>query len=117
MYTPYLYFLLHCANYVIIPYFTQLIMLYKYTLHFASTYTLGIHGFGFCHAAKDAFFLILRNCLRVAILTTLSNLAMFIAKIMITGIVGGSVFFILHHYYQDDLNGLIAPTVFSMFLG
>ena len=42
---------------------------------------------------------------------------MFIAKIMITGIVGGSVFFILHHYYQDDLNGLIAPTVFSMFLG
>uniref|UniRef100_A0A8B9LX97 Choline transporter-like protein n=1 Tax=Astyanax mexicanus TaxID=7994 RepID=A0A8B9LX97_ASTMX len=55
---------------------------------------ISIYGKNFCTSAKDAFFLLMRNILRVAVLDKVTDFLLFLGKLLIVGIVGiGSFFF------------------------
>jgi hypothetical protein len=73
-----------------------------------------IHGTSFCWAAKEAFFLICRNVLRIGALHVVSGIAMIIGKVFIMGIVGTTAFYIFEYRYDGDLNGMAAPTIMTM---
>jgi len=45
-----------------------------------------VQGTNFCSSAKDAFFLLLRNVARLAVLTGVTNFLMFLSKIVVVGI-------------------------------
>ena len=45
-----------------------------------------VSGKNFCSSAKDAFFLLLRNVARLAVLTGVVNFLMFLSKIVVVGI-------------------------------
>jgi hypothetical protein len=44
----------------------------------------------------------------------LSYIAMSVGKLMIVAVTGCGAFYILSTYYQDKINGLIAPTILTM---
>lgn len=75
-----------------------------------------IHGNSFCFAAKDAFFLVARNILRIGALESLEYLAMFVGKVLIISVVGTTTYFILQTYYEDRLTGLMGPTILTIFI-
>lgn len=75
-----------------------------------------IHSTSFCFAAKDAFFLILRNCMRIGMLDALSGLALIFGRFIITLAVGGGAYFIFTTHYQGSMSGLIGATVLCMFV-
>ncbi|XP_063058155.1 choline transporter-like protein 2 [Engraulis encrasicolus] len=54
---------------------------------------VAIYGKNFCTAAKDAFFLLMRNILRVAVLDKVTDFLLFLGKLLIVGIVGICSFF------------------------
>ncbi|XP_047669534.1 choline transporter-like protein 2 isoform X1 [Tachysurus fulvidraco] len=55
---------------------------------------VAIYGKNFCTSAKDAFFLLMRNIVRVAVLDKVTDFLLFLGKLLIVGIVGiGSFFF------------------------
>ncbi|XP_053540259.1 choline transporter-like protein 2 isoform X1 [Ictalurus punctatus] len=55
---------------------------------------VAIYGKNFCTSAKDAFFLLMRNIIRVAVLDKVTDFLLFLGKLLIVGIVGiGSFFF------------------------
>ena len=45
-----------------------------------------VSGNNFCSSAKDAFFLLLRNAARLAVLTGVVNFLMFLSKIVVVGL-------------------------------
>ena len=45
-----------------------------------------VSGNNFCTSAKDAFFLLLRNAARLAVLTGVVNFLMFLSKIVVVGL-------------------------------
>ena len=45
-----------------------------------------VSGKNFCSSAKDAFFLLLRNVARLAVLTGVTNSLMFLSKIVVVGL-------------------------------
>ena len=45
-----------------------------------------VSGKNFCSSAKDAFFLLLRNVARLAVLTGVTNFLMFLSKIVVVGL-------------------------------
>merc|ERR1711937_536755 len=47
---------------------------------------IAIHGISFCTAAKRAFFLILRNILRIGSVALLSTIFLFLGKMFICGV-------------------------------
>uniref|UniRef100_A0A8B9RP29 Choline transporter-like protein n=1 Tax=Astyanax mexicanus TaxID=7994 RepID=A0A8B9RP29_ASTMX len=49
---------------------------------------ISIYGKNFCTSAKDAFFLLMRNILRVAVLDKVTDFLLFLGKLLIVGIVG-----------------------------
>ena len=77
-----------------------------------------IHGYSFCQAARTAFFLILRNCLRVFAVNMVADFVLMLSKVMIPGLT--SLLFYLAVIYgrnQDtEINGIIAPTVIVFIL-
>ncbi|XP_072299737.1 choline transporter-like protein 2 [Eucyclogobius newberryi] len=52
-----------------------------------------IYGKNFCSAAKDAFFLLMRNIIRVAVLDKVTDFLLFLGKMLVVGIVGVFAFF------------------------
>uniref|UniRef100_A0A8C5I0Q7 Choline transporter-like protein n=1 Tax=Gouania willdenowi TaxID=441366 RepID=A0A8C5I0Q7_GOUWI len=52
-----------------------------------------IYGKNFCTAAKDAFFLLLRNVVRVAVLDKVTDFLLFLGKLLIVGLLGVLAFF------------------------
>lgn len=42
-----------------------------------------IHGLNFCSAAKKAFLLLIKNLVRVAVLTRISEMVIFVSKLAI----------------------------------
>ncbi|CAH1271865.1 SLC44A4 [Branchiostoma lanceolatum] len=54
---------------------------------------IAIYGKNFCVSAKKAFFLIMRNILRVAAVTSVTVFLMFLGKLVVTGIVGTLSFY------------------------
>ncbi|XP_051930052.1 choline transporter-like protein 5 [Hippocampus zosterae] len=54
---------------------------------------IAIHGKSFCTSSKDAFFLLMRNVLRVAVLDKVTDFLLFLGKLLIAGTVGALAFF------------------------
>ncbi|XP_062853268.1 choline transporter-like protein 2 isoform X4 [Trichomycterus rosablanca] len=49
---------------------------------------VAIYGKNFCTSAKDAFFLLMRNIVRVAVLDQVTDFLLFLGKLLIVGVVG-----------------------------
>ena len=69
-----------------------------------------IHGYSFCRASREAFFLILKNILRISAVSIVSDLVLFIGKMFIVLASTIGAYFYMQYYYGDDLNGLAMPT-------
>ncbi|KAJ8001745.1 hypothetical protein DPEC_G00172630 [Dallia pectoralis] len=54
---------------------------------------VAIYGKSFCTSARDAFFLLMRNIVRVAVLDKVTDFLLFLGKLLIVGIVGIFSFF------------------------
>ncbi|XP_041695864.1 choline transporter-like protein 5-B isoform X1 [Coregonus clupeaformis] len=54
---------------------------------------IAIYGKNFCISAKDAFFLLMRNVVRVAVLDKVTDFLLFLGKVLISGSVGVLAFF------------------------
>uniref|UniRef100_A0A671XPZ3 Choline transporter-like protein n=1 Tax=Sparus aurata TaxID=8175 RepID=A0A671XPZ3_SPAAU len=54
---------------------------------------IAIYGKSFCPSARDAFFLLMRNIVRVAVLDKVTDFLLFLGKLLIVGIVGIFSFF------------------------
>uniref|UniRef100_A0A3B4B8P7 Choline transporter-like protein n=1 Tax=Periophthalmus magnuspinnatus TaxID=409849 RepID=A0A3B4B8P7_9GOBI len=60
---------------------------------FGVSRNIAIYGKSFCTSAKDAFFLLMRNIVRVAVLDKVTDFLLFLGKLLIVGIVGIFSFF------------------------
>ncbi|XP_063759355.1 choline transporter-like protein 2 isoform X2 [Eleginops maclovinus] len=93
-----------------------------------------IYGKNFCTSARDAFFLLMRNMIRVAVLDKVTDFLLFLGKLLIVGLVGIFAFFFfsgrveafentaphLHYYWVPILtvvvgSYLIAHGFFSVY--
>ncbi|XP_034003424.1 choline transporter-like protein 5-B isoform X4 [Trematomus bernacchii] len=54
---------------------------------------IAIYGKNFCTSSKDAFFLLMRNIIRVAVLDNVTDFLLFLGKLLISGSVGVLAFF------------------------
>lgn len=76
-----------------------------------------IYGHSFCKAARKAFFLLLRNILRVAAVNILSTFVLFLGKLLIPV---GTVFLcynaLAYGYPNAAVSGLVAPLVLCFLL-
>jgi solute carrier family 44 (choline transporter-like protein), member 2/4/5 len=54
---------------------------------------IAIHGKCFCIAAKDGFFLVMRNCLRLLVLDNVTGFILFVGKLIVAALVGVSAYF------------------------
>ncbi len=62
-----------------------------------------INGTNFCSSAKEAFGLILRNCVRVVVLDKVTDFLLFLGKLVVTSIVALLSFF----YFSGGLNSKV----------
>uniref|UniRef100_A0A6Q2YPN6 Choline transporter-like protein n=1 Tax=Esox lucius TaxID=8010 RepID=A0A6Q2YPN6_ESOLU len=58
---------------------------------------IAIYGKGFCPSARDAFYLMMRNVVRVAVLDRVTDFLLFLGKMLIAGTVGVIAFFFFTH--------------------
>ncbi|KAK2844032.1 hypothetical protein Q5P01_010691 [Channa striata] len=56
---------------------------------------LAIYGKSFCNSARDAFFLVMRNIVRVAVLDRVTDFLLFLGKLLVAGGVGVFAFLFL----------------------
>ncbi|XP_041861493.1 choline transporter-like protein 5-B isoform X2 [Melanotaenia boesemani] len=54
---------------------------------------IAIYGRNFCTSSKDAFFLLMRNVVRVAVLDKVTDFLLFLGKLLVSGGVGALAFF------------------------
>ncbi|XP_048101785.1 choline transporter-like protein 2 isoform X2 [Alosa alosa] len=54
---------------------------------------VAIYGKNFCTSARDAFFLLMRNIIRVTVLDKVTDFLLFLGKLLIVGLVGVFAFF------------------------
>ncbi|KAG9333788.1 hypothetical protein JZ751_010132, partial [Albula glossodonta] len=54
---------------------------------------IAIYGKNFCSSAREAFFLLMRNVLRVAVLDRVTDFLLFLGKVLVAGSVGVLAFF------------------------
>ncbi|KAF4115703.1 choline transporter-like protein 2 isoform X2 [Onychostoma macrolepis] len=87
-----------------------------------NTYIMvAIYGKNFCRSARDAFFLLMRNVIRVVVLDKVTDFILFLGKLLIVGLVGIFAFFFfsghtdafkgaapsLHYYWVPILTVLV----------
>ncbi|XP_046368396.2 choline transporter-like protein 2 [Haliotis rufescens] len=76
-----------------------------------------IYGRNFCSAAKDGFFLIMRNIVRTFVLDKVADFIMFISKLMVTGAIGIAAYYWFNSKinilpnFVPDLNYSLVPVV------
>ncbi|XP_063305558.1 choline transporter-like protein 2 isoform X2 [Pelobates fuscus] len=58
---------------------------------------IAIYGTNFCTSARNAFFLLMRNIIRVAVLDKVTDFLLFLGKLLIVGCVGILAFFFFTH--------------------
>lgn len=82
---------------------------------------VAIHGKNFCRSARDAFFLLMRNVIRVVVVDKVTDFILFLGKLLIVGLVGIFAFFFfsgqtdafkgaapsLHYYWVPILTVLV----------
>ena len=71
-----------------------------------------INGTNFCSSAKEAFGLILRNCVRVVVLDKVTDFLLFLGKLVVTSIVALLSFF----YFSGGLNDKVPFGKISCFM-
>uniref|UniRef100_A0A8C7DD57 Choline transporter-like protein n=1 Tax=Oncorhynchus kisutch TaxID=8019 RepID=A0A8C7DD57_ONCKI len=76
---------------------------------------VAIYGKNFCTSAKDAFFLLMRNMIRVAVLDKVTDFLLFLGKLLIVGltVVVGS-YLIAHGFFS--VYAMCVDTLFLCFL-
>uniref|UniRef100_A0A1A7ZXS0 Choline transporter-like protein n=2 Tax=Nothobranchius furzeri TaxID=105023 RepID=A0A1A7ZXS0_NOTFU len=82
---------------------------------------VAIHGRNFCASARDAFMLLMRNIIRVAVVDKVTDFLLFLGKLLVVGLVGVFAFFFfsgrvkafentaphLHYYWVPILTAVI----------
>ncbi|CAL1544616.1 unnamed protein product [Lymnaea stagnalis] len=80
---------------------------------------IAIHGKNFCLSAKDAFFLIMRNVVRVVVLDKVTDFLLFLSKLLVTGAIftmsffwfKGSISFFDKYVVRPSLNYYLTPVI------
>ncbi|XP_064615928.1 choline transporter-like protein 2 isoform X2 [Liolophura sinensis] len=78
---------------------------------------VAVYGKNFCTSAKNAFFLILRNAVRVVVIDKVTDFLLFIGKLVIVGAITTAAYFFYDGRipflteYQPNLNFYIIPVV------
>uniref|UniRef100_A0A3P8R1S5 Choline transporter-like protein n=1 Tax=Astatotilapia calliptera TaxID=8154 RepID=A0A3P8R1S5_ASTCA len=70
---------------------------------------MAIYGKNFCTSSKDAFFLLMRNVVRVAVLDKVTDFLLFLGKLLISGSVGILAFFFFSRkipFFQEEVPSL-----------
>uniref|UniRef100_A0A3B4FD16 Choline transporter-like protein n=1 Tax=Pundamilia nyererei TaxID=303518 RepID=A0A3B4FD16_9CICH len=70
---------------------------------------MAIYGKNFCTSSKDAFFLLMRNVVRVAVLDKVTDFLLFLGKLLISGSVGILAFFFFSRkipVFQEEVPSL-----------
>uniref|UniRef100_A0AAQ5Y6X4 Choline transporter-like protein n=1 Tax=Amphiprion ocellaris TaxID=80972 RepID=A0AAQ5Y6X4_AMPOC len=70
---------------------------------------IAIYGKNFCTSSKDAFFLLMRNVVRVAVLDKVTDFLLFLGKLLISGSVGVLAFFFFSRkipVFQEEVPSL-----------
>jgi len=75
-----------------------------------------IFGYSFCKAARKAFFLILRNVLRISAVAIVSEFVLIIGKMFITFTATTAGYYYLDTYMSDELNGLWCPILLILLM-
>jgi len=76
-----------------------------------------IYGYSFCKAARKAFFLLLRNILRVAAVNMLSTFVLFMGKVLIPTCTTFVCYLALvYGTNTSNVSGIVAPLVFVFLL-
>lgn len=76
-----------------------------------------VYGRNFCSAAKEAFFLLLRNVVRAVVLDKICDYVLFISKLMVTAAVGVGAYFWFSggidffQKYNPNLNYFLTPVI------
>uniref|UniRef100_A0A8C2F616 Choline transporter-like protein n=1 Tax=Cyprinus carpio TaxID=7962 RepID=A0A8C2F616_CYPCA len=90
-------------------------------IHLSFLPQVAIYGKNFCRSACDAFFLLMRNVIRVVVLDKVTDFILFLGKLLIVGLVGIFAFFFfsghtdafkgaapsLHYYWVPILTVLV----------
>ncbi len=75
-----------------------------------------IHGSSFCHAAKEGFYLVCRNILRIGALHVVSGFVLLIAKVAVTVFAGVGAYWIFTGSFDVKINGYMGPTILVMII-
>jgi len=79
-----------------------------------------IYGKNFCSSARDAFFLLLRNVVRVAVLDNVTDFLLFIGRLVIVGSMGIASYYVFNgrfEYFNENLPQLnynLVPVITTM---
>ncbi|XP_033761277.1 choline transporter-like protein 2 [Pecten maximus] len=71
---------------------------------------MAIHGKNFCFSAKDAFFAIMRNILRVAVVDKVADFVLFVGKLVIIGATEALAFYTFNYLADDLLTGYVTTS-------
>ena len=74
-----------------------------------------IYGTNFCTSAKNAFFLIARNLMRIAAVGVVSEVVVFIGKYFIIMVTTALAYMCMDRVLGDELNSLVGPCIFVAF--
>uniref|UniRef100_A0A8C5LQX5 Choline transporter-like protein n=1 Tax=Leptobrachium leishanense TaxID=445787 RepID=A0A8C5LQX5_9ANUR len=77
---------------------------------------IAIYGTNFCTSARNAFFLLMRNIIRVAVLDKVTDFLLFLGKLLVVGCVGILAFFFFTHQIRIVVYGMCVDTLFLCFL-
>jgi len=77
---------------------------------------IAIFGYSFCKAARKAFWLILRNILRIAAVGIVSEIVSILGKLLIPSGTGVLTYLLLQYNYSDKLNLLYTPLLFTLLI-
>lgn len=77
---------------------------------------IAIYGYSFCQACRKAFFLLLRNILRVAAVNMVAAFVLFLGKVFVPTATTFLCYCAIAYRENNDVNGIIAPLVFCFLL-
>lgn len=76
-----------------------------------------IYGYSFCKAARKAFFLLLRNILRVAAVSIVGDFVLLLGKLFVPVATTFLLYLILAYSVPSgEMNGLVSPLIFTFIL-
>lgn len=78
---------------------------------------IAIYGYSFCQACRKAFFLLLRNILRVAAVNMIAGFLLFLGKIFVPTVTTFFAYVAIGYAFDDQaVSGIVAPLIFIFLL-